>query len=73
MTTTTVNESAAALAALRENPPAFITVPQAATILQRTPARVYQMIADGTLPVRRIGRAVRLSTVAFLAFIDGEG
>lgn len=73
MTTTTLSDSAAALATLRENSPAFIAVPLAATILERTPARVYQMIADGTLPVRRFGRAVRLSTVAFLAFIDGEG
>ncbi|MFB7249649.1 helix-turn-helix domain-containing protein [Microbacterium sp. NPDC056234] len=63
----------AALAAVRENPPAFLSVPEAAVILDRAPSRVYQLIAAGTCPVQRFGRAVRIPTAAFLAFIDGEG
>lgn len=62
-----------ALAAVRENPPAFLTVHDVAAILDRAPSRVYQLIATGTVPVQRFGRAVRIPTVAFLAFIDGEG
>lgn len=62
----------AALAAVRENPPAFLSVREAAVILDRAPSRVYQLIAAGAVPAQRFGRAVRISTAAFLAFIDGE-
>lgn len=64
--------ASAALAAVRENPPAFLSVREVAAILDRAPSRVYQLIAAGTIPTQRFGRALRISTTAFLAFIDGE-
>jgi excisionase family DNA binding protein len=72
MSTTAPTTASAALAAVRENPPAFLSVPEAAAILDRAPSRVYQLIAAGQVPVQRFGRAIRIPTVAFLAFIDGE-
>ncbi len=72
--TPTQTASAALLAAIRENPPAFLTVDATATVLECHPSNVYKMVTNGTLPgAVRVGRAIRVSTAAFLAFIDGEG
>lgn len=72
MSTTAPTAASAALAAVRANPPAFLSVPEAAAILDRHPSRVYQMVADNLLPVQRFGRVIRFPTKSFLAFIDGE-
>ncbi|MDQ0614808.1 excisionase family DNA binding protein [Microbacterium sp. W4I4] len=73
MTSTTApSASAATLARIRENPPAFLKVPDVATLLECHPSNVYKMVANGALPVQRFGKAIRISTAAFLAFIDGE-
>lgn len=67
-------ESAAMLAAIRENPPALLTVDPVATVLGCHTSNVYKMVANHVLPAVRVGRrAIRIPTVAFLAFIDGEG
>lgn len=64
----------ALLAEVRANPPAFLNVAQVAAILDRHVQAIYQQISKGNLPgVVRVGRSIRISTAAFLAFIDGEG
>lgn len=73
MPTSTAPSASALLAEVRANPPAFLDVPQVAAILERHASAVYQQIAKGNLPARRIGRAIRIPTAVFLAFIDGEG
>ena len=73
MITANPSTSAATLARIRETPPAFLKVPDVAILLECHPSNVYKMVANGTLPAQRFGKAIRISTVAFLAFIDGEG
>jgi excisionase family DNA binding protein len=42
----------------------FLTIPEAARILRISRARAYQMGRDGTLPVTRLGRRVRVYAAA---------
>jgi excisionase family DNA binding protein len=44
-----------------ESLPAWLTVPEAAAILRVHPQTVYEKIRRREIPVKRIGRAIRIS------------
>ena len=48
----------------------FLTVKQAATILNIAPRSVWRLIADGRVRVKRFGRSVRISKNALDEFIE---
>jgi excisionase family DNA binding protein len=50
----------------------LLTVAQVATILQMSIRSVRRMIADGRLPVVRLGRSVRVRRGALEAMIEGK-
>ncbi len=54
-------------------PSRFLTVNDVAEMLQLSSRTVRRMIADGRLPVIRVGRAVRVHPAALAALMDGSG
>ncbi len=50
----------------------LLTVAQVATILQMSIRSVRRMIADGRLPIVRLGHSVRVRREALEAMIDGK-
>jgi excisionase family DNA binding protein len=50
-----------------------ITPKEAAELLNRTDSRVRQLLRDGTLPGRRVGRRWLVQRAAVVAFRDGVG
>ncbi|HEY5455711.1 MAG TPA: helix-turn-helix domain-containing protein [Acidothermaceae bacterium] len=52
--------------------PAVLTVTEVAVWLRSSPDTVYGLAASGALPSLRLGRSLRFSKAAVLAFIDGS-
>jgi excisionase family DNA binding protein len=50
--------------------PKLLTVPEVASVLNLSCRQVRRMIADGRLPVLRIGRVVRISPEVLTALIE---
>jgi excisionase family DNA binding protein len=51
----------------------LLTIPEVATLLKVTTQRAHQMARNGTLPVIRLGRQVRVSPDQLKDWIDGGG
>lgn len=49
-----------------------LSVPEAAAALGLSPRSVWQLIADGALPVRRVGKRVLVPTAELAAFIAAD-
>ena len=45
---------------------------EVAPLLGLSTGRVYQLIADGTIPATRIGRAIRIPRVAWEAWLEEQ-
>ena len=45
---------------------------EAAELLSLSRARLYQLIADGTIPSLKIGKSRRITHAALVAFLDGR-
>ena len=54
-------------------PSRLLKVKQVAEVLQLSPRTVRRMIADGRLPVIRVGRAVRVHPSAVATLMEGSG
>ena len=54
-------------------PVRLLTVDDVAEVLQVSPRSVRRMVADGRLPVIRLGRAVRVHPLAVATLMDGSG
>ena len=52
-------------------PRRLLTVPEAAEFLHLDVRTVWRMTADGRLPVRRFGRAVRIRPEALATLLEG--
>jgi excisionase family DNA binding protein len=50
----------------------LLTVDEVAAHMQVDPRTVRRMIADGRLPVKRIGRSVRVALKTLKAFLDSS-
>lgn len=53
-------------------PVRLLTVDDVAEVLQLSPRSVRRMVADGRLPVIRLGRAVRVHPSAVATLMDGS-
>ncbi len=55
----------AAVDALRaSSPPRLVSVPEAATMLGVSVSTMWRRVSDGTVPVQRIGRSVRVDAAS---------
>ncbi len=55
-----------------EDAPILLTIPQAAAMLAIGDTLAYELAASGSLPVVRLGRAVRVPRAALLRWIDAQ-
>lgn len=51
----------------------LLTVPEVADYLQVSKARVYELVRDGTIPVVRLGRQLRVNPALLQKLVDGGG
>ena len=58
---------------MQEQLPVLLRVPEVAASLGVRPARVYALIANGTIPAVRLGRQIRISKHAIESFVDQGG
>ena len=51
----------------------LLTVPEVADYLQVSKARVYELMREGTIPVVRLGRQLRVNPALLQKLIDAGG
>ena len=55
------------------DPPAVITVAEAAALLRTGPKAVRRAVQDGTIPSLRVGRHIRIPHAALMRLINNPG
>lgn len=55
------------------DPPAVLTVDEAAALLRTGPKAVRRAVQDGTIPSFRVGRHIRIPYAALMRLIDSPG
>ena len=50
--------------------PLLLSIPEAASVLRLSRTKVYELIDEEGLPVKRFGRAVRVSVIALQEWLE---